>query len=216
MALNRIAVPSEKKEFDGESNFTRLGAGEYEGRLCYVADLGLQERNYKGDEKPPCQQIALGIEILGSDNNGEPRYLWTRSFNIFSKMDEKSVEYKMFKVFNTNAKPDTVADWDKVLGEPCSVTVVSVKSKDGSTEYDNILDITPIPSKYRDGIAEGRITPCIGDCEDESNPATQALYGLAKFIWAKRLNAPVVKNSSGKQGKKSEKIAVVLDTDVPY
>jgi hypothetical protein len=213
MALNRKVVAQEKKEFDGESNFTRLGAGEYEGRLVYVADLGLQERNFKGEEKPPAQQIALGIEIIGSDNNGMPRLLFTRPFNIFSKMNELGVEYKMYKVFNTSAQPDTVADWDAVLGEPCSVKVIVTKSKDGSAEYDNIDSLIPIPAKYRKDVGEARIVPAVGDCDDESNPVTQALYGLAKYIWEKRIEMP--KKVSQKSTKPKQAVSPV-DEDVPY
>lgn len=214
MALNRINT-SASKNTDTESNFTRLGSGEYEGRLVYIGDLGLQERNYKGEEKPPCQQITLGIEIIGSDNNGEPRFLWTRPFNIFYKMSDKSVEYKMYKVFNQNAQPDTVADWDAVMGEPCTVVVQTVKSKDGSTEYDNVSDILPIPAKYRKDVGPARITPVIGDCDDDSNPATAALYGLAKFIWDKRItDAPKVAQKPAKA--KQQPSAIDITDDVPY
>lgn len=217
MSLNRIQTENNRSNNDNtESNYTRLGSGEYEGRLVYIGDLGLQERNFKGEEKPPCQQICLGLEIIGSDNNGEPRFLWSRPFNIFSKMSDLSVEYKMYKVFNPNAKPDTVADWDAVMGEPCMVHVVATKSRDGTAEYDNVGDITPIPAKFKAGIGAARITPCIGDSNDESNPATQALYGLAKFIFDKKLDAPVKKNS-GKQAKKSEeKVAIDITEDAPY
>jgi hypothetical protein len=212
MALNRKVVQVEK-EFDGESNFTRLGAGEYEGRLVYVADLGLQERNFKGEEKPPAQQIALGIEIIGSDNNGQPRLLFTRPFNIFNKMNELGVEYKMYKVFNTSAQPDTVADWDAVLGEPCTVRVIVTKSKDGSAEYDNIKDLIPIPAKYKKDVGEARIVPAVGDCDDESNPVTAALYGLAKYIWEKRIDMPA---KAAKKPAKAIKQTVAEEEDVPY
>ena len=212
MALNRIQTENNRSNNDNtESNYTRLGNGEYEGRLVYIGDLGLQERIFKGEEKPPCQQITLGIEIVGSDNNGEPRFLWTRPFNIFSKMSDKSKEYEYYTVFNPSAKPDTVADWDAVLGEPCSVVVVTTKSKDGTKEYDNIHTLSSIPSKYRKDVGEARITPCVGDCEDESNEATAALYGLAKYVWEKRIDPP--KKSKTKQPKKSEEN---IDEDVPY
>jgi hypothetical protein len=213
MSLNRKVVQVEK-EFDGESNFTRLGAGEYEGRLVYVADLGIQANTFD-TEKPPCQQICLGIEIIGSDNNGQPRLLFTRPFNIFSKMNELGVEYKMYKVFNTSAQPDTVADWDAVLGEPCSVKVIVTKSKDGSAEYDNIDSLIPIPAKYRKDVGEARITPAVGDCDDESNPVTQALYGLAKFIWEKRIDMP--KKVSQKAAKPKQAVSPVdINEDCPY
>jgi len=39
---------------------------EYEARLIYVADCGLQLREYKGEVKSPAQQVALCFEVLGS------------------------------------------------------------------------------------------------------------------------------------------------------
>ena len=209
MALNRIKVESNNSSKKSAVNddrvpFTPIGSGEYEGRLVYVADLGLQERKFGGEEKAPCQQLALGIELVGKNHaDGTPRYLWTRAFNIFPKMDEKSNEYKMYKVFDTNAKPDTVADWDAVLGEPCTVKVVAVPSKtDPTIKYDNISDLIPIPAKYRKGVQAQELNPCVGDCDDEENGATKALYGLAKYIWNKRLvEAP----------RKS-----IMEDDVPY
>lgn len=210
MALNRINTGS-KQASEGESNYTRLGSGEYEGRLVFIGDLGLQERKFKGDEKPPCQQITLGVEIVGSDNNGEPRFLWTRPFNIFSKMSELSKEYEFYRIFNPNAKPDTVADWDAVMGEPCMVHVVTTKSKDGTAEYDNVDHLSPVPAKFKSGIGEARITPCIGDCEDEDNAATKALYGLAKYIWEKRMDPP--KKTQQKASKAKQEAS---EDDVPY
>lgn len=209
MALNRINTGTTAST-ETTSTFTPIGAGEYEGRLVYVADLGLQERKFKGEEKPPCQQIALGIELVGNDHaDGTPRFLWTRAFNIFQKMDEKSVEYKMYKVFNTSAQADTVADWDAVLGEPCTVKVIAVKSKDGSATYDNISDLIPIPHKYRKDVAPAKLTPAVGDAEDEDNEATKALYGLAKWIWNNRIDMP-------KQKAKAKIKVVPEEDDVPY
>ena len=191
MSLNRINVRSTNSK--EKSDFINLPEGEYEGRLIYVADLGLQERSYKGEEKPPAQQISLGIELLGQtvefDGETKPRLMWTKSFNIFSTMNEKGKEYMYYSVFNPKAEVDTVADWDKVLGEPCSVTV---RHRQGKGEYadsvfDEISSLAPIPSKYRASVPEAELKPCVGDAEDPDNAATKALYGLSKYIWNKRL-----------------------------
>ena len=85
MALNRV---SPKAESSSNTEYTNVPAGEHEGRLVYVADLGLQERNFAGEEKPPAQQLALGIELVGqvqtmSDGGTVPRILWSKPFNIF-------------------------------------------------------------------------------------------------------------------------------------
>ena len=173
-------------------DYEKLENGEHEGRLIYVGDLGLQERNYKGDEKPPCQQLSLGIEILGKhvtiDGEEKPRVLWTQCFNVFHEMDDRGNEFKFYRVFDTSAQAGDVADWDSVLGVPCNVVVGKRQSKDGTKEYDNIDGLTPIPAKYASNVDEAELTPCIGDADDPSNPCTMALFGLAKYVFDKRLD----------------------------
>lgn len=199
MALNRKSVTPASSSDKANSNveYENLAAGEHEGRLVYVADLGLQARNYKGEEKPPAQQISLGIEIVGNsvmvDGVERPRFMWTKPFNIYYQMDERGTEYKMYKIFNAGAMEGEVADWDSVLGEPCNVIVEQQQAKDGSRTYDNIKELTSIPAKYRDGVAEARITDmAVGDSEDDNNPAQRSMFGIAKYVHGRRLNAAKV------------------------
>jgi hypothetical protein len=115
--------------------------------------------------------------------------LIAEGFNIFNTMNEKGAEYKYYKVFNPHAKEDTVADWESVLGEPCSVMV---GHRQGRGEYadsvfDEIKSLSPIPHKYKAGVAEASLVPCIGDCEDPDNDATKSLYGLVKWIHGRRI-----------------------------
>ena len=164
---------------------------EVEARLVYVADLGLQERIYKGDVKPPAQQLALGFEIIGEiveleDGDKIPKVMWTNPFNIFHELTDKGKELVYYKVFSPAAKAGEVADWEMALGMPCNITVSHFTNKENAT-YDNIGAITPIPKKYQDAVGQATIEPCIGDSEDEENPCTKALFGLAKYVWEKRI-----------------------------
>tara|TARA_R110002153_G_scaffold63764_1_gene170988 strand:- start:2314 stop:2955 length:642 start_codon:yes stop_codon:yes gene_type:complete len=174
--------------------YTNLEAGEHEGRLVYVADLGLQEREYMGETKPPAQQLSLGIEIIGQtvsiDNKDVPRILWTKPFNIFYTLTEKGNEMKYYSVFDFNAAEGGVADWDAVLGKPCNVVVKHTKGKGENSNrvYDNISSLTPIPLKYQEGVAPALTTNmAVGDADDENNAASSALFGLAKFVFDKRI-----------------------------
>lgn len=195
MALVRRSIPDTTNP-PSDSGYSNLTAGEYEGRLAYVADLGLQEREYMGESKPPAQQISLAIEVLGNpvmiDGVEQPRLLWTKPFNIFYEMNEKGNELKYYKVFDPSASEGEVADWDSVLGKPCNVHVKSVagKGENAGKVYDNIDSLSPIPAKYQDKVADSTITDqCVGDADDENNPAQSALFGLAKYVYDKRINA---------------------------
>jgi len=186
MSLRRRSAPRE-----GGVEYEKLANGEYEGRLVYVADLGLQVREFKGEVKSPAQQLSLGIEILGHpvtiDGEEKPRILWVQPFYVYHELNAKGKEMAYYSVFEPHAEEGEIADWDSVLGEPCNVVVTKRKSTDGKDEYDHIAAITPIPARYRDNVPLGEIEPCIGDADDESNPCTLALFGLPKFVWSKRI-----------------------------
>lgn len=171
--------------------YAKLDNGEHEGRLVYVADLGLQTREFKGEVKPPAQQISLGIEILGHpvtiDGEEKPRVLWTQPFYVYHEMSDRGWEFRHFKVFDPTVQPETVADWDRVLGSPCNVAVGKRQSKDKTKEYDNIDALTPIPSKYHSNVPAAELEPCIGDADDPANACTMALFGLPKYVFDKRL-----------------------------
>lgn len=117
-------------------NYENLEEGEYEARLVYVGDLGLIERNFNGEEKPPAQQLALGLELVDStvmiDGIEQPRLIWSKPFNIFSTLNEKGKEIEMYRVFDSGAKEGEVADWDSALGQPCNATIVHRIAADGA------------------------------------------------------------------------------------
>jgi hypothetical protein len=196
MALKRRSTIPETKTNNNNVEYTNLEAGEHEGRLVYVADLGLQERDdYMGESRPDAQQLSLGIEIIGQtvsiDNKDVPRILWTRPFNVFYTLTEKGNELKYFSVFDASAQVGSVADWDAVLGLPCNVVVKHKKGKGENSNrvYDEISSLTPIPAKYQEGVGAALTTDmAVGDADDENNAATKALFGLAKFVFDKRIN----------------------------
>ena len=204
MALNRVSPKTERS--NSSSEYTNVAEGDHEGRLVYVADLGLQERNFAGEEKPPAQQLALGVELVGqvqtmTDGGTVPRILWSKPFNIFQTMNERGNEYKYYKMFVPTAQEGQVADWDKVLGLPISVVVSH--STSGDRTYDNISALNPVPTKYRDQVADAATTQtAVGDAEDANNAATKAMFGLVRFIHEKRINgnapsSPVTAKAAG-------------------
>ena len=171
--------------------YENLTEGEHEARLIYVADCGMQPREYRDDFKTPAQQISLCFEVLGStvkvDGVEQPRTIWSKPFNIFGSMSGLSTEYAMFKAFVPTVQEDTVADWKSVLGKPVNIIIKHFK-KDADTTYDNVAGLSSIPMKYQDKV-EPAITPdfSIAGCEDEDSPAIKNLFGLAKFVHEKRI-----------------------------
>jgi len=198
-----------------KSEYANLKPGEHEGRLLYVADLGLQERNYAGEEKPPCQQVSLCIEILDNpvtiDGKEVPRIMWTKPFNIFRTMSGLGKELEYYKAFNTTAEEDDVADWDSVLNMPCFVVVKNKQVQDKL--YDEIVSIAPIPAKYRDSVGKSSFTDhCSAGADDSDSPAIKSLFGLAKYIHEKRItesSKPTLKEVKSEAHEE-------FDDDIPF
>jgi len=200
MALQRreaTNVPKTDNDFE-ELPWGNLEAGDHEGRLVFVADLGLQVKEYKKEYKGEYQQISLGIEIVGQyveneDGDEIPRILTTKPFYIYSTMGEKSVEWKFYSMFEPKAVVDSVPDWEAQLGKPISVTVKNVAGKGDNKDkiYDNIDNLSKIPVKYQDDVEDALFEFGIGDADDPENRITKGLFGLAKYVLDKRIKPEV-------------------------
>lgn len=198
-----------------KTEYSNLPAGEYEARLVYVTDLGLQEREYLGESKPPCQQISLCIEILENpvtiDGKEVPRLLWTKPFNIFRTMSLLGKELQYYKAFRPTAEEDQIADWESALGMPCFALVKNNQVKDRT--YDEIAGLSFVPAKYHDVYPDSSITDsCLADSEDSNSPAIKALFGLAKFVHEKRIIEDNKPKLSTVESEKDED----LDDDIPF
>ena len=105
-------------------------------------------------------------------------------------MNERGNEYKYYKMFVPTAQEGQVAEWDNVLGLPISVVVSH--STSGDRTYDNISSLNPVPTKYRDQVADAMTAEmAVGDAEDANNVATKAMFGLVRYIHEKRINGKV-------------------------
>jgi len=173
-----------RKKAVSESKVELLEVGEYEGRLAYVADLGIQKGGeYKGKPKPDTQKLCLGIEILGKeveiDGEVKPQVLWSNAFAWYENMKGEGAELPLYAVFEPTAAAKQESDWEAQLGKPC--TVVIAHSKDG--QYANIKALLAIPKKYQDSVPEMATTDsCVGDSDDEANPAQVNTYGLPRWL----------------------------------
>src|SRR5512139_186732 len=191
MSLNRNTTISNSNKKD--MKYTNAPEGENEARLVYVADLGLQKKEYMGEDKGNVQQLALGFEIVGQyvelNDVKVPRLMWTKPFYIYQTMGEKSKEFDYYKVFDPLANPESVPDWEAQLGKPCNVIVkhIAGKGDKANIKYDNIAGVTAIPAKYQANVPPMEMKPAIGDANDPENPAQKALFGLTKIVYDRRI-----------------------------
>ena len=222
MALNRKkATGVVKKETDSDYNWENLDKGSHEGRLVYVADLGLQEKNYKGEFQGNFQQISLGIEVIGQgmdDKDGvlQPRILWTKPFNVYENgLTENGIELEYYSVFDTDADENTDPDWEAQLDKVCSVNVINVEGTGANKDktYDNIKSLDKIPEKYQKDVEGSTVKCAIGDSEDKDNLVTKGLFGLPKFVWEKRI---VEEPKSGDVVEEKVVDGVVEEIKAPY
>ena len=188
MLTRRKATGVQASSGDSTIDYQNLDAGEHEGRLVLVADLGLQRKEYKGEFKGNFQQIALGIEICGKsfsiDGEEKPVMLWTKPFVVYDSLTEKGNELVYALAFDPTARPDQSFDWDGQLGAPCNVVIGHTQDKqDPEKKYDNITRISSIPEKYRADVPTARMNTASGDGAD----VTSHLYGLTKFVYDRKV-----------------------------
>ena len=194
MGLNRKKATEVAGGDNDDYIWENLEEDSYDCRLAYIADLGLQANEYKGDFKGNFQQIALGVEVIGEgveDEDGEllPRILWTKPFYIYDSLTEKGTELKYYKLFVPKAQEGDDPDWEAQLGKPISAEVVHVQGTGDNKDkkYDNIASLDKIPKKYQKDVGEAIAEVGIGDSDDPKNFVTKGLFGLPKFVFDKRI-----------------------------
>lgn len=215
MGIERLAVQT----LGGDKlTYTNLEAGEYEARLIYVADLGMQKRQpYKGDEKTPCQQITLCFEILGStvELNGEvkPRTIWMSQTNIFGNMGSMGNELPLYRAFVPNAKEDSLPNWEEQLGKPVTLNIAPHESN--GRIFDKILSVAAIPLKYQDKVDKAITTDfSVGGCEELDSPAIQNLRGFLKTNHENRIKKGSSDSPTAQPVSEAEEFE--MNEDVPF
>lgn len=148
MALNASTAPSSGGG-SGPQQET-LKAGNQFARLAQVLDLGLQEqRPYKGQDKPPAHEIMLTYELThvfmkdedGNDVEDKPRWI-SETIPLRNMSQDLAKSTKRVRAID----PDNTCggDFAKMVGMPCTVTIVNNPSKkDPDKVYNNVGNITP-------------------------------------------------------------------------
>ena len=121
----------------------------YPARLVQAISLGLQpQMAYEGKEKKPVQKIHLTYEMSDQfmkDEDGKiledkPRWLG-KSMAFYGVGADKSTIYRHYKGLDFTDELD--GDWEKMLGQPCQITITKEPRKKGEGFVNYISDVAP-------------------------------------------------------------------------
>jgi len=138
----------------GGKSYPAVEAGSYPARTVLIVDLGVQEqRPFKGETKPPVQELQIVYELLdeflpdedGNPDETKPRWMWER-FPLFSLNADRAKSTKRYTALDQDLKYD--GDWSKLIDVPCVVTISKdVDSKDKTKTYNNVENVSAMRSK---------------------------------------------------------------------
>lgn len=141
---------------NSDSKFKRaepLEAGSYPARVVQILDLGVQpQRPFKGETKPPCQEINITYELAdefmkdeeGNDIEDKPRWV-SEMIPLFNLKAERAKSTQRYKALDPN--DDFDGDFTQLVGLPCNVTIVQSVSKTNGNTYNNVAGITSMREK---------------------------------------------------------------------
>lgn len=124
--------------------------GTYQARIVQIIDLGVQpQREFKGQAKPPAQEILVTYELLDEfmkDENGEemtdkPRWVSER-FALRSINSDLAKSTKRYKALTD----DPSGDFTLLINVPCMVTITQSLGKNGKT-YNNVASVSKMRAK---------------------------------------------------------------------
>jgi hypothetical protein len=138
----------------GNFNIDPLEAGTYPIRLVQVISLGLQpQRPFKGEEKPPKQEIMLTYEFLdeflkdedGKELEDKPRWL-SETLPLNNLENDRANSTKRYYAFDPSE--DAKGDWTELVGTPAMATVVlNASRKDPNKIFENIASVSTMRAK---------------------------------------------------------------------
>ena len=153
MGLNAKEV----KGTGGGGDFQPSEAGTYPGRLVWVVDLGIQpQRPYKGQDKPPAQQVTTVYELVdefmldgdGNEDRTKPKWMW-ETF-VFHNLDmDLATSTKRYKALDPNMEEN--GDWSKLIGRPVNVTITAKEDSKGNI-WNNVSATSTMRSKDLDKV----------------------------------------------------------------
>lgn len=196
MALNASKVKS-----TGGPRAPILDDGAYPARLIAVIDLGLQPQEFKGESKPPKQEIQTIYESCdefmpgedGEPDESKPRWFW-ESFPLNHIKSERAKSTARYLALDPNLEYD--GDWVEMIGRPVLIGLIKTKGRDGN-EYNNIGGTSTMRAKEAAKLPELVNDPIVFDL---SQPDVEVFLSLPERIQEK------IKNSLEFEGSKLDKL----------
>jgi hypothetical protein len=164
----------------------------YQSRNIIIADLGTQDKEFKGVKKKQ-REIWFCFELIGTaaifnPEKGEQPFVVSQEYS--NSLAEKANLRKMLQSWSgikieEMKSIDAEGNLDIIKafgGKPCAINVIHVKSKDGIRTFANINTITP-PIKALGPVAQSSNPLVVYDMDD-----AQTLHNfdkLPKFIQEK-------------------------------
>ena len=197
-----------------------LAPDNYMARIVIIADLGVQEqRPYKGQEKPPVQEILVTYELVtefmkdedGNDDEERPRWI-TERFPLYNLKADKAKSTRRYLALDP--KMEHQGDFTALLGAPCLVTVVN-NERDGRV-YNNVGNISaalkgiPVPELVNE--------PVLFDFDEPSQDAWDRMPDWMNDVIQESLSykgSKVQAMVEGTETPEEEPVAAVADDDLP-
>jgi hypothetical protein len=135
-----------------------IEAGVYPARLVQLIDLGLQpQRPFKGQDKPPMQEIMLTYELSdvfmvdedGNELEDKPRWV-SETIPFHNLVAEKAKSTQRYNAFDP--KGDYEGDLSKALESPINVTLVN--NVVGDKTYTNVAGLATMRQRDIDKCPE--------------------------------------------------------------
>ena len=156
-----MALNAKNKEYTNNSNKIEqpvLDAGAYPGRVVQVIDLGVQpQRPYKGEDKPPAQEIMVTYELAdefivdeeGNPVEDKPRWL-SENFPLHNLQSDLAKSTKRYYAVDPDGVYD--GDWTKLVGQPVMINITkdAGSGKNAGKVFNNVASTSSMRKKEAD------------------------------------------------------------------
>ena len=176
--------------------------GVYPARLVQIIDFGLQaQKPYKGQDKPPVNEIGLTYELVDEfmkDENGEditdkPRWI-SETLPFYGLYADKAKSTQRYLAFDPTQ--EWGGDFARAITMPVNVTVVNNPGNNGKV-YDNVASIAAMRPRDADKCPELVNEPKIFDLD---NPDLKVFESFPEWIRDK------IKGNLNYEGSKLQKL----------